>query len=94
MQEGNNLLQRDCTATEPNHIWCVDISYIPTKQGWLYLAVVIDLFSRRIVGYDLDNHQRTTLPLQALENAVSARSPQPGLIHHSDRGSQYCSEQP
>ena len=93
VQEGNNLLQRDFTATEPNQIWCVDISYIPTKQGWLYLAVVIDLFSRRIVGYNLDNHQRTSLPLQALENAVSARSPKPGLIHHSDRGSQYCSEQ-
>ena len=58
VQEGQNLLQRNFGANAPNKIWCVDISYISTRQGWLYLAVVIDLFSRRIVGYEMDNHQR------------------------------------
>jgi putative transposase len=91
VQEGRNLLQRNFKAEAPNQVWCVDISYISTRQGWLYLAVVIDLFSRRIVGYDMDNHQRTSLPLKALKNAILSRKPKSGLLHHSDRGSQYCS---
>ena len=93
VQDGKNLLQRDFETTKPNKVWCVDISYISTKQGWLYLAVVIDLFSRRIVGYDFAPHQRTSLPLKALRKAIESRKPKKGLIHHSDRGSQYCSEE-
>ena len=93
IQDGENLLQHDFKVTEPNKVWCVDISYISTKQGWLYLAVVIDLFSRRIVGYDFASHQRTSLPLKALKKSIESRNPEKGLIHHSDRGSQYCSEE-
>ncbi len=65
--------------------------YVRTWEGWLYLAVVIDLFSRRVVGWAIDDHMRTELPLEALTMAVEHRKPQPGLIHHSDRGSQYAS---
>ncbi len=85
-----NLLNRNFTATRPNRKWVSDITYIPTDQGWLYLAVVLDLFSRKVVGWAMDTHMTTELPLRALRMALNSRQPQPGLLHHSDRGSQYA----
>jgi transposase InsO family protein len=86
-----NLLQRNFTATAPNRIWLADITYVETHQGWLYLAAVIDLFSRKIVGWAMADHLRADLPLAALRMAISIQRPGPGLIHHSDRGVQYAS---
>jgi putative transposase len=75
----------------PNLVWLTDITYVETAQGWLYLAAVMDLYSRRIVGWAMDDHLRTELPLAALNMAISTRRPGPNLIHHSDRGAQYAS---
>jgi transposase InsO family protein len=86
-----NVLNRQFTATAPDQKWVTDITYIPTDQGWLYLAVVLDLFSRKVVGWAMDTHMNTALPLQALRMALNNRQPQAGLLHHSDRGSQYAS---
>jgi putative transposase len=86
-----NLIERNFTATAPNRIWLTDITYIETDQGWLYLATVMDLYSRRIVGWAMEDHLRTELPLAALRMAISAQRPGAGLIHHSDRGVQYAS---
>src|SRR5256886_17403097 len=86
-----NLLERNFTATAPNRIWLADITYIETDQGWLYLAAVMDLYSRRIVGWAMEDHLRAELPLTALRMAISAQRPGAGLIHHSDRGVQYAS---
>jgi putative transposase len=86
-----NLLQRNFTAAAPNRIWLADITYIETDQGWLYLAAVMDLYSRRIVGWAMQDHLRTELPLAALRMAISAQRPSTDLIHHSDRGVQYAS---
>jgi putative transposase len=86
-----NLLDQDFTAAGPNEKWGADISYIWTKQGWLYLAVVIDLFARRVVGWSTNDRLHRNLALAALRKAVVMRRPAAGLIHHSDRGSQYCS---
>jgi putative transposase len=86
-----NLLDRNFTAAAPNRIWLADITYIETDQGWLYLATVMDLYSRRIVGWAMADHLRTSLPLAALKMAISAQRPGLGLIHHSDRGVQYAS---
>ena len=86
-----NLLQQDFTASRPNEKWGVDISYIWTREGWLYLAVVIDLYARRVVGHACSDRLKKGLALEALDRAVTLRMPPPGLIHHSDRGSQYCS---
>ena len=86
-----NLLERNFTATAPNRIWLADITYVETDQGWLYLATVMDLYSRRIVGWAMADHLRADLPLAALKMAISAQRPGPGLIHHSDRGVQYAS---
>jgi transposase InsO family protein len=86
-----NLLDRDFTAAKPNRIWLADITYIETDQGWLYLAAVMDLYSRRIVGWAMEDHLRAELPLTALRMAISAQRPGAGLIHHSDRGVQYAS---
>jgi putative transposase len=85
-----NLLDRDFAADRPNRKWATDITYIPTDEGTLYLAAIIDLFSRRIVGWAMADHMRATLCLDALEMAVLHRTPAPGLVHHSDRGSQYA----
>jgi putative transposase len=85
-----NLLQRDFTATAPNQKWVADITYVWTDEGWLYLAAVLDLYSRRIVGYSLERHLGTELVLNALRMAMDRRQPGPGLLHHSDRGSQYA----
>ena len=78
-------------ATAPNQKWGVDISYVWTREGWLYLAVVIDLFSRRVVGWAVGDRLHRDLALAALRKALVLRRPPQGLIHHSDRGSQYCS---
>ncbi len=87
-----NVLNRDFTTTEPDRAWVADITYIPTAQGWLYLAVIIDLFSRRVVGWSMAEHLRTELVLTALDAALGQRLPSPtGLVFHSDRGSQYAS---
>lgn len=87
-----NLLDRKFTATLPNQVWVGDITYLPTKRGWVYLAVLLDLYSRKVVGWSLQPHMQTELCLQALEQAVTTRQPGPGLLHHSDRGSQYTSD--
>lgn len=86
-----NLLDQDFTATGPNQKWGVDISYIWTRDGWLYLAVVIDLFARRVVGWSTSDRLKKDLALSALRRAIAVRRPSAGLIHHADRGSQYCS---
>lgn len=88
-----NLLQRDFTASAPNQKWVADITYIETDEGWLYLAVVLDCFSRRVVGWAAADHLRSELVEEALTMAIEARRPKPsdGLIHHSDRGVQYAS---
>ncbi len=87
-----NFLDRNFTTTEPDRGWVADITYIPTAEGWLYLAVIIDLFSRRVVGWSMAEHLRTGLVLTALEAALGQRLPSPtGLVFHSDRGSQYAS---
>lgn len=84
-----NLLEQDFTAERPNEKWVVDLSYIATIRGWIYLAVVMDLYSRRIVGWHMSDRMKQDLALQALKMAIALRRPEPGLIHHSDRGSQY-----
>ena len=86
-----NIIDQDFTATAPNQKWGVDISYVWTREGWLYLAVVIDLFSRRVVGWAVGDRLHRRLALAALRKALVMRRPPEGLIHHSDRGSQYCS---
>ncbi len=85
-----DLVERDFTADAPNGLWVADITYIATAVGFLYLAVVLDAFSRRIVGWSMANHLRTELVLAALEMALDQRKPD-GVIHHSDQGSQYTS---
>ncbi len=87
----SNRLQRDFTARQPNQKWVADITYIATQQGWLYLAVVMDLFSRKIVGWSMDTRLKTDLVANALHMALRQRRPQANLLHHSDRGSQYTS---
>lgn len=86
-----NVLDRQFKPTAPNQAWVSDITYVPTREGWLYLAVVMDLFSRRIVGWSMSTRIDQTLVLDALTDALQQRRPAPGLIHHSDRGSQYAS---
>jgi putative transposase len=86
-----NLLDQDFSADGPDQKWGSDISYIWTREGWLYLAVVIDLFARRVVGWAVADRLHRELALVALRKALIMRRPAPGLIHHADRGSQYCS---
>jgi transposase InsO family protein len=85
-----NLLDRQFTAPEPNKVWLADFTYIPTKEGWLYLAVVLDLFSRKVVGWAMRETMAQELTLAALQMAITNRRPAPGLLHHADRGSQYA----
>jgi putative transposase len=85
-----NLLDRQFIAAVPNKAWLADITYIPTAEGWLYLAVVLDMFSRRVVGWAMRDTMPQDLTLAALQMAISNRRPGPGLLHHSDRGSQYA----
>ena len=85
-----NRLDRQFAVTAPNKAWVTDITYIPTDEGWLYLAGVKDLFNGELVGYAMSERMTKTLVMQALFRAVAAKRPSPGLIHHSDRESQYC----
>jgi transposase InsO family protein len=85
-----NLLQQDFTASGPNQKWAGDITYVRTREGWVYLAVIIDLFSRRVVGWAISNRMKQDLALRALDMAIAIRRPPPGCVHHTDRGSQYC----
>jgi len=87
-----NLLQRQFAVTQPNRYWTGDITYIPTEEGWLYLAMVIDLFSRQVVGWSMSSNMKAELVNDALLMAVWKRKPAKGLIWHTDRGSQYASE--
>tara|TARA_B100001093_G_scaffold377058_1_gene362270 strand:- start:365 stop:1234 length:870 start_codon:yes stop_codon:yes gene_type:complete len=86
-----NLLNRQFTADAPDTTWVADITYLRTVQGWSYLAVVIDLYSRKIVGWAVENQMEASLCIKALRRALAVRQPRPGLLHHSDRGSQYTS---
>ena len=86
-----NLLDRQFACTAPNQVWVADITYIPTDEGWLYLAAIKDLYSCEIVGWAMDSRMTKALVADALRAAYWRKKPKPGLMHHSDRGSQYCS---
>jgi putative transposase len=85
-----NLLDQNFVADRPDQVWLADITYIPTSEGWLYLAVILDLFTRKVVGWAMRDHLRAELTIAALTMAIQRRRPTAGLIHHSDRGSQYA----
>jgi len=87
-----NVLARNFTTSAPNLAWVTDVTYIATGEGWLYLAVMLDLFSRRVVGWAVSETNDRVLALAALSRAICARRPLPGLVHHSDRGSPYASD--
>jgi transposase InsO family protein len=87
----NRLAQRTAPPTRPNQVWVVDMTYLATTEGWLFLAIVLDLHSRRVVGWAFAQSLHTALPLAALRMALHQRRPPPGLLHHSDRGAQYAS---
>jgi putative transposase len=86
-----DLLERKFVADGPNQVWVADITYVPTWIGFLYLAVVLDVWSRKIVGWAMESHMHTSLVTDALEMALDQRRPTKGVIHHSDQGSQYTS---
>ncbi|MFK0571201.1 IS3 family transposase [Endozoicomonas sp.] len=86
-----NLLNREFTVSAPDKAWVVDITYLWTREGWVYLAAVVDLYSRKIVGWAMSHRMTTDLALDALRMAYWCRKPKQGLLHHSDRGSQYAS---
>ena len=88
-----NLLNQKFEVSKPNAIWLSDITYIKTLDGWLYIAAILDLFSRKIVGLSMSNRMQTDLVKRALQQAVINRRPKNNLIHHSDRGAQYTSEE-
>jgi len=88
-----NLLARNFTAQRPDAVWTADITYVPTAEGWLYVAAIKDLFAGEIVGRSFGERMTTDLVVRALDQAVALRRPAAGLIHHSDRGSQYCSHE-
>lgn len=88
-----DLVQQDFTAAEPNTVWCGDITYVRTVDGWAYTATVIDLHSRAVVGYAVAEHLRTSLIIEALTAALVTRTPPQGVIFHSDRGCQYTSKE-
>lgn len=87
----DDLVDRNFVADAPNELWCADIKYVRTWQGWLYLGAVMDLYSRRIVGWSMRPDLSSELVVDAVEMAIARRRPQPGLVHHSDQGSQYVS---
>ena len=87
-----NHLNRQFNVDKPNQVWVADITYIWTLEGWVYLSSVMDLFSRKIVGWSLASHMKKELSIQALNRAIITRQPEEGLLHHSDRGSQYSSQ--
>jgi putative transposase len=84
-----DLVERNFAAPAPNKLWTADITYLPTDEGFLYLAFILDVYSRRVVGWSMTNHLRSELVAAALDMAIRRRNPSAGLIHHSDRGSQY-----
>ena len=84
-------MKQDFTATGPNQKWAGDISYIWTGEGWVYLAVIMDLYSRRVIGWAVSNRMKRDLAIRALKMAIALRRPPKGCIHHTDRGAQYCS---
>lgn len=86
-----DLVRRNFSAEAPDRLWVADITDLPTGEGFLHLAAIVDVFSRRVVGWSMADHLRTSLVLAALDAALAARDPAPGLIHHSDRGTQYTS---
>ncbi|MBM7655711.1 transposase InsO family protein [Neobacillus cucumis] len=86
-----NIINQDFTTTAPGEVWVADITYVWTKEGWLYLASVMDLFSRKIIGFNMGSRLTKELAIRALERAMINQPPSKGLIHHSDRGSQYAS---
>lgn len=88
-----NRLNRRFKVEKPNQAWVGDITYIFTKEGWLYLSILIDLYSRKVIGYATANHMTTALPLKALEMAIGTREDTLNTIHHTDRGSQYTSKE-
>jgi transposase InsO family protein len=88
-----NVLRRDFTASAPNEAWVTDITFLWTAEGWLYLAVILDLFSRRVVGWATSQNVDRHLALAALDKALALRRPRAGLVHHSDRGSTYASHE-
>lgn len=85
-----NRLNQDFGATVPNQKWAGDITYICTRDGWSYLSVIVDLHSRRVIGWAISNRMKQDLALRALDMAITLRRPPPGCIHHTDRGAQYC----
>lgn len=85
-----NLLQQDFSASGPNQKWAGDTTYVWTREGWVYLAVIIDLFSRRVIGWAVSNRMKQDLAIRALNMAIALRRPPSGCLHHTDRGSQYC----
>jgi transposase InsO family protein len=87
----DNVLEQRFKATAPNRKWVTDVTYVETGEGWLYVASVLDLFSRKIVGWSMADHIRTDLVKDALQMALTSRQPERGLLHHSDRGVQYAS---
>ena len=87
-----NVLKRDFQATAPNQKWLADMTYVPTGEGWLYLALVLDLYARKLVGWAMSETMPQELTLCALDVALGWRDPAPGLVHHSDRGSQYAAK--
>jgi putative transposase len=89
----DNLLQRDFATEAPNKVWVTDVTAVWTLVGWMYLAAIVDLFSRRVVGWAMSDSNDTALALAALDRALLLRKPPPGLIHHSDRGSPYGSDE-
>lgn len=85
----SNRLNRGFTVAEKNRVWAADLTYVPTRVGWLYLAVLLDLYSRRVVGWAMSERQTTTLVVEAWRMAWAQRGPAIGLLHHSDQGNQY-----
>ena len=86
-----NVLNRNFRPTAPDRVWAGDVTFLPTREGWLYLAVLLDLYSRRVIGWAMSEHNDEKLTLSALEMALDQRQPEAGLIHHSDRGTTYAS---
>ena len=91
LEVAENLVNRKFTVAAANRVWISDITYVATSQGWLYLCVVIDMYSRKVVGWSMSSRMKKELVLQALVMGLMGRKPPEGLIFHSDRGSQYCS---
>lgn len=87
-----NRLKRSFCTTSPNRVWVGDVTYVQTRSGWLYLAVLLDLYSRKVVGWSMSNRNNKLLALNALDMALQSRRPDQGVLHHSDRGSIYASD--